>query len=85
MNPVLTIKSQVTIPKAIRQFLGIGPGERVKFEPMTDGWVALAPAQPRKRKTRTVDPFDAMLGSSTTKGTTESIMRLTRGDDWNQP
>ncbi len=83
MELALTVKSQVTIPKAIRQFLGIGPGERVTFEPMSDGRVAIAPAQPRKR--RAIDPFTAMRGTSTTDLTTEDIMRMTRGDDWNTP
>ncbi len=29
MTPALTVKSQVTIPKAIRDFLGLGPGENI--------------------------------------------------------
>lgn len=29
---VLTTKSQVTIPKSVREFLGIGPGRQVEFE-----------------------------------------------------
>ncbi|MGC3987109.1 MAG: AbrB/MazE/SpoVT family DNA-binding domain-containing protein [Pseudorhodoferax sp.] len=48
MHPASTVKSQVTVPKEIREFLGIGPGERLEFEPMADGRVAIAPAQPRK-------------------------------------
>ena len=84
MNPALTIKSQVTIPKAIRMFLGIGPGERITFEPLSDGRVAIAPAEPiKKRKAK--DPFTAMRGTSTSDLSTEDIMRMTRGDDWNQP
>ena len=50
MNPALTVKSQVTVPKEIRAFLGIGPGERIKFEPMADGRVAITPVEPRDRK-----------------------------------
>jgi AbrB family looped-hinge helix DNA binding protein len=80
MHPALTFKNQVTVPKKIREFLGIGPGERLKFEPMADGRVAIAPAQPRKR-TRP-DPFERMKGSGKAGVTTEKLMRATRGKDW---
>ena len=42
MNLALTAKSRVTLPKAIRDYLGVSPGERVTFEPMPDGRVAIA-------------------------------------------
>lgn len=82
MNPALTVKSQVTIPKEIREFLGIGPGERIRFEPLPDGRVAIAPVEARQRKTP--DPFEAMRGTAKRKLSTDDIMRLTRGEDWNQ-
>ena len=31
MSSILTKKSQITIPKKIREFLGLKPGERVAF------------------------------------------------------
>lgn len=31
------------------------------------------------------DPFLAMVGSGNGRFSTESIMRLSRGDDWNEP
>ena len=43
MTPALTVKSQVTIPKAICNFLGLKPGERVRFEPIPAGRVAITP------------------------------------------
>ncbi len=82
MHPALTVKSQVTVPKEIREFLGIGPGERLKFEPMADGRVAITPAQPRKRAEP--DPFERMKGSGKAGVTTEKVMRATRGADWNK-
>ena len=82
MNPALTAKSQVTVPKEIRLFLGIGRGERIKFEPMADGWVAITPAEPRKP--RAVDPFERMKGSGKRGISTEKVMHATRGDDWNR-
>ena len=82
MNPTLTSKSQVTVPKEIRIFLGIGPGERIKFESMADGRVAITPVEPRKKKL--VDPFERMKGSGKRGVRTDKVMRATRGDDWNQ-
>ena len=82
MNPALTVKSQITIPKEIRRFLGVGPGERIKFEPMPDGRVAIMAAAPRK--TDKEDPFERMKGSGKRGASTEKIMRATRGDDWNR-
>ena len=80
MNPALTVKSQVTVPKEIRAFLGIGPGERIKFEPMADGRVAITPVEPPKKKP--VDPFERMKGSGKRGVSTDKVMRATRGDDW---
>lgn len=31
------------------------------------------------------DPFLALIGSGNRKYSTDQIMRMTRGDDWNQP
>jgi AbrB family looped-hinge helix DNA binding protein len=85
MQPALTVKSQVTIPKAIRQFLGIGPGDRVLFEPLPGNRVALRAynIQPKTHK-KPVDPITAMIGAATRKVRTEDVMRMTRGDDWNK-
>ncbi len=82
MNPTLSAKCQVTVPKEIRRFLGICPGERITFEPMPDGRVAIAPAEPRKVTAE--DPFERLKGSGKRGISTEKIMRATRGDDWNK-
>jgi AbrB family looped-hinge helix DNA binding protein len=37
----LTSKSQVTVPKDVREALGVGPGEKVRFEVGIDGRVTL--------------------------------------------
>ncbi len=85
MTPALTVKSQVTIPKAIREFLGLKPGERVRFEPMPDGRVAMTPVDAAKANANKAPcPFEAMVGSATSPITTDELMRLTRGDNWNQ-
>src|SRR5208282_3982036 len=42
----LTVKGQATIPKAIREHLGLQPGDRVKFFVHPDGSVVLLPKLP---------------------------------------
>ena len=43
MESAITIKGQATIPKAIREHLGLQPGDRVKFFVHPDGSVVLLP------------------------------------------
>lgn len=38
----LTAKSQVTVPKDVREALGVGPGGRISFEIGSDGRVTLS-------------------------------------------
>jgi antitoxin PrlF len=42
----ITVKGQATIPKAIRDYLGVQPGDRVKFFVHPDGSVVLLPKLP---------------------------------------
>jgi antitoxin PrlF len=46
MDSAVTTKGQMTIPKAIRQHLGLKPGDRVKFFLHDDGSVVLLPKLP---------------------------------------
>ena len=34
----LTSKSQLTLPKAVREALGVGPGDRIRFLPTHNGF-----------------------------------------------
>jgi antitoxin PrlF len=43
MESAITVKGQATIPKAIREHLGLKPGDRVKFFMHPDGSVVLLP------------------------------------------
>jgi len=40
----LTTKGQLTLPKEVREALGVGPGDRVDFIRMDDGNFAVLPA-----------------------------------------
>lgn len=46
MDSAITVKGQATIPKAIREHLGLKPGDRVKFFLHPDGSVVLLPKLP---------------------------------------
>jgi len=43
MESTITVKGQATIPKTIREHLGLQPGDRVKFFVHPDGSVVLLP------------------------------------------
>ena len=90
MTPAVTVKGQVTIPKPIRDFLDIGPGSRIEFEPLPDGRVVIRPVAPkRKRKTAGPiakdDPLAKWVGAARGGISTDELMRMTRGKDWNRP
>lgn len=72
----LTSKGQVTVPKNVRDFLGIGPGSKVMFDLTPTGDVVLRPVAARSIRR---SPFAKVRGSATVKMRTEEIMRLTRG------
>ena len=46
MESALTSKGQATIPKPVREHLGLKPGDRVKFFMHPDGTVVLLPNLP---------------------------------------
>ena len=43
MESAITVKGQATIPKAIREYLRLKPGDRIKFFMHPDGSVVLLP------------------------------------------
>jgi antitoxin PrlF len=46
MESAITTKGQATIPKAVREYLRLKPGDRVKFFMHPDGSVVLLPKRP---------------------------------------
>jgi antitoxin PrlF len=46
MESAITVKGQATIPKPIREHLGLSPGDRLKFFLHPDGTVVLLPKVP---------------------------------------
>ena len=77
MAVTVTRKGQVTIPKPVRDRLGINPGSKVDFEIAPDGRAFL-----RRVGKRSVKPsrFERMRSTATSGLTTDQIMALTRGE-----
>ena len=75
----LTSKGQVTVPKKVRDYLGLTPGAAVTFELLDSGEIALRAvrhgAKPRPSK------FAKLRGRATVRMKTEEILALTRGTD----
>jgi AbrB family looped-hinge helix DNA binding protein len=72
----LTSKGQVTVPKKVRDYLGLKPGKPVTFERLKTGEIALkaAKAGTKPQKGR----FAKLRGRATIRMSTEEILALTR-------
>lgn len=75
----VTVKGQVTIPKAIRDATGISPGDRVEIEAAASGGVSV-------RKPRTASAYRKRLLAVAKRRlirdgmTTDEFMELMRGE-----
>ncbi len=80
MPSTLTIKGQITIPKQIRDALGLKPGTAVDFSVNRDGEVVLHKASGASgRASRTpIDRFGAARGKADVKWRTQDLMALLR-------
>ncbi|MGE3144359.1 MAG: AbrB/MazE/SpoVT family DNA-binding domain-containing protein [Pseudorhodoplanes sp.] len=77
MSTTVTSKGQVTIPKQVRDLLGIVPGSVVDFERGSDGRIVIVKAEKKAKPTRL-----ARLRGHAGKGlSTNEIMAMTRGED----
>jgi AbrB family looped-hinge helix DNA binding protein len=72
MKSVVSEKGQVTIPKELRDRLGIRPGQVLDFEAERGRLVA--------RKVTTEDPVDVVYGILGESGSTDEVMGRLRGD-----
>ena len=81
----LTSKGQVTIPKRVRDALGIEPGSRVEFGMEDPGRAFVRPVEKAKAKKKKSD-FEKRIEKARANFdigglTTDEYMRLMRGDD----
>jgi len=76
MGTTVTSKGQVTIPKRVRDLLGIGPGSVIDFERAPDGRVVLVKIGKKGGPNR----FARLRGHAGKGSRTAEIMALTRGE-----
>ncbi len=72
MKSVVSEKGQVTIPKRLRERMGIRPGEILEFEEEGGRLVAT--------KVSPEDPVDAVYGIAKLDRSTDEFIRELRGD-----
>lgn len=75
MPTTVDSRGRVTVPKAIRDYLGLRKGSAVTFERLLSGEVVI-----RAGSSRAKDVFAKLRGRATVRMKTEEIMALTRGD-----
>ncbi len=73
----ITSKGQVTVPKSIRDYLGLKAGSAVVFERVPGGDVILRPASRSVKRQPT--RFAKLRGRGTVRMKTDAILALTRG------
>ena len=79
MATTMTTKGQITIPKKIRDSVGLGPGSRVDFFVDEEGRIFLK-AMPPARSNGQPDRFDRARGKASRGWSTERLMALLRDD-----
>lgn len=77
MATTVTAKGQVTIPKPVRDLLGIVPGSKVDFQRAADGSVVILRAD---KKQPPQSRFARLRGHAGPGLDTDAIMALTRGE-----
>ncbi len=76
MSATVTSKGQITIPKRVRELMGIEPGSRVDFERSPDGRIVLVKVGTKGRASR----FARLRGHAGKGLSTDAIMAMTRGE-----
>ena len=77
MSTTVTTKGQVTIPKPVRDLLGLKPGTKVDFCAGANGEIVLKRADEKRPPSR----FAKFIGHAGPGLSTDEIMALMRGDD----
>jgi antitoxin PrlF len=74
----ITSKGQVTIPKKIRDYLGLQAGTPVTFQRLHSGEIVIRAENAAVK--RRASKFAKLRGRATVRMKTEEILALTRGD-----
>jgi antitoxin PrlF len=78
----ITSKGQVTIPKHIRDEMGLLPGTEVEFLCVEGGVRVFKAPEGKRRGEEVVQHLREAGRRGNFTMTTEEIMKLTRGEDW---
>jgi AbrB family looped-hinge helix DNA binding protein len=85
--PRITSKGQVTIPKRIREYLGLKPGSEVEFQYDGDGRIVLkadhvlnAKTRSDRERKRMENALAELRGTLDLGMSTDEFMRFVRGD-----
>jgi AbrB family looped-hinge helix DNA binding protein len=82
MTTTVTVKGQVTLPKAVRQAAGIRPGDRVNVRVRPEGGVIVEAAADRDGPSAYLQSLEGISRRRPIRSmTTEEVMALTRGND----
>jgi antitoxin PrlF len=78
IKSALTSKGQATIPKAVREHLGVKPGDKIKFFIRSDGSVFILPVKPASsmrgmlkrpgQRPVTIEEMDEAIAEAATEG-----------------
>ena len=74
----LTTKGQVTVPKKVRDYLGLKAGAPVTFQRLDNGEIAIRAAKVTAKAR--ASKFAKLRGRATVRMKTEDILALTRAD-----
>ena len=78
----VTVKGQVTLPKAIREAANIRPGDRVNVRARPEGGVIIEAEASVKTAEAYMSRNEDIIGRQPIRGfSTEEIMGMTRGED----
>ena len=89
VKATITSKAQITLPKDLRLLLGVGPGDRIVFEPQPDGSARVARAQepsfaalrgilPRPARARTIEEMNEAVAQAAAAAGLAGIKRRKR-------
>jgi AbrB family looped-hinge helix DNA binding protein len=81
MASIMTVKGQVTIPKKVRDALGLVPGDSVEFDVNQKGQIVIHKAGPRaanELQGAKSDRFEAARGKAQVPWRTDDLMALLR-------
>ena len=84
MAYTLTTKSQVTLPKSIRDYLKVAPGDAVEFRIVADGSVRVEPVRPKPQAAAVAEArarIEKLRGTLKSGRSTDEWMNLLRGYD----